>query len=236
MEHTSEWFGGKPGGSVGRSGHGWHVRFQNPYARNYFSGAAFGGEVASCAAARAYQVQESLNRKQTRNRTRVVQKDGEIYLEIELQDGRLAKCDLDDSALVERRTWSSWKSASSGIYYVAWSGGKDGVSERFHRLVHPEWAKVDHINRDGLDNRRRNLRDGGGGVNERNAKQRADNSSGVTGVSYSVDSKAWVVQWSEGGRRRMKRFPGAKDDEAAKERAIGFRRETNARTGNLNGT
>ena len=234
MDEAAEWFGGKPGGSVGRNGLGWLVRFQNPYASKHFSDAAFGGALESRAAAREYQQSESLERGQTRNLMRIVQGGGEVYLGVQLQDGRLMKCDIEDSGLVERRTWCSWQSCS-GNNYVAWSGRRGEASERFHRLLCPEWAKVDHINRDGLDNRRSNLRDGGGGVNERNAKQRSDNTSGATGVSYSVESKAWVVQWSEDKRRRMKRFPGAKDDDAAKERAIAFRMEVNTRTGNANG-
>ena len=44
---------------------------------------------------------------------------------------------------------------------------------------------MDHKNRNGLDNRKKNLRDGSGGVNENNQTLHNDNTSGINGVSFS---------------------------------------------------
>ena len=66
------------------------------------------------------------------------------------------------------------------------SNGKRRVI-RMHReilgLVHGDGTMVDHINRNGLDNRRDNLRIADKRVNALNSKVRSDSLSGVTGVA-----------------------------------------------------
>ncbi len=72
--------------------------------------------------------------------------------------------------------------------------------------------KVDHANGDGLDNRRRNLRDGSGGVNERNARKRHDGSSQYKGVSWDSSRQAWRARIQLNGKQS---FLGHFDDETA---------------------
>ena len=53
---------------------------------------------------------------------------------------------------------------------------------------------VDHYpNRDGLDSRSVNLRDGSEGVNGKNKSKRSDNTTEVTGVCYAIRDKCWVA-------------------------------------------
>lgn len=97
-------------------------------------------------------------------------------------------------------------------------------SQIFHRLLHPEWPEIDHINRDGLDNRRKNLRDGSNSVNVQNQSKRIDNTSGKTGVHFSKSKNAWIVQWPENGKRKCKMWTVSKyGDEKAKNLATKFR-------------
>lgn len=64
------------------------------------------------------------------------------------------------------------------------------------------WAFTDHIDGDGLNNCRSNLREATHAQNVRNAPKRIDNRSGYKGVSWSASSSKWVAQINEAGRRR----------------------------------
>lgn len=62
--------------------------------------------------------------------------------------------------------------------------------------VHGEWPKnvIDHINRDGFDNRLCNLRDVTQSENLQNASVSRKNKSGVTGVRFDVKRGKWVAE------------------------------------------
>jgi hypothetical protein len=63
-------------------------------------------------------------------------------------------------------------------------------------LHHKEWASdhLDHINGDRVNNRPSNLRCVGNTLNRRNCKKRADNTSGVTGVTWNKNLSKWTAQ------------------------------------------
>lgn len=116
-----------------------------------------------------------------------------------------------------------------GTGYLA--GSLLGRTYKAHRVA---WAifhgeapagEVDHINGDRADNRISNLRAVTKSENQRNAKRRADNTSGKTGVSWCARDSAWVVQVQANGKRHRRNFK-CRDDaiayRAEMERGLGF--------------
>lgn len=77
----------------------------------------------------------------------------------------------------------------------------NGKQHQVHRLLRPEFPKVDHINRCGTDNRTSNLRDGSNGINERNCKKYSTNTSGVTGVSFDGRGGRWRANIRTNGKQ-----------------------------------
>ena len=162
------------------------------------------------------------------------------YYEVEIYgDGEyhIGKIDIDFLERFTERTWVAYKSGNN--FYMR-SGATIKFPDRpyFHRLVLHEVEKVDHRNGNGLDNRKKNLRDGSGGVNENNQTLHNDNTSGINGVSFISLNKRWRVQWYENGVLRAKYFSIKKygSDEKAKQEAIKHRQAMNEITGCLNGT
>ena len=79
-----------------------------------------------------------------------------------------------------------------------------------HGVLNNHWAVRDHINRDGLDNRDENVRDGGDNVNALNRTLKND------GLSAS-GGRSWQAEWiGIDGKRASKRFPWIKGDERSK--------------------
>jgi hypothetical protein len=84
-----------------------------------------------------------------------------MMVEISLTAGEVALVDMDDALLVKPYHWYL-KGRTRGYRYAVadvWHGGKK-THVSMHRLITGAMPgqDVDHINRDGLDNRRSNLR------------------------------------------------------------------------------
>lgn len=79
-----------------------------------------------------------------------------------------------------------------------------------HRQINgtPEEMVTDHVDGNGLNNVRENLRNASTSQNAMNRKDRSDNTSGVRGVSYDSVRMSWRAQVCVGGKTRFsKRFP-----------------------------
>lgn len=103
---------------------------------------------------------------------------------IEINTGQYALVDDEDYEVVRDYKWR----LHGGRY--ASTGDKTVF---MHRLILgasvPKWpqAHIDHINNDGLDNRRSNLRVTNSKGNNWNAKRRKDNTTGYKGVAKLRD-------------------------------------------------
>jgi hypothetical protein len=78
----------------------------------------------------------------------------------------------------------------------------DGKVVRIHRLLMPNSKMVDHISRDGIDNRRVNIRASTNSENLRNQRKYKGNTSGTTGVSWDKRSQRWRACINFNGKPR----------------------------------
>jgi hypothetical protein len=100
--------------------------------------------------------------------------------------------DVDDYDKIMEYHWYVYKKNSSTYAYAHIKRNGIYTKAKMHRVVTDEkYTMVDHINGDGLDNRKCNLRPCSHTENMRNSKIRKDNSSGYRGVSWCKRDKIW---------------------------------------------
>lgn len=98
------------------------------------------------------------------------------------------------------------------------------VAMALHHGVWPE-GEVDHLNGVRSDNRAENLRCVTKSVNQRNARRRSDNTSGVTGVARRKSGSWQAYINADGGRRYLGTFRTFDEAVAARQgacAAIGY--------------
>jgi hypothetical protein len=142
---------------------------------------------------------------------------------VPLTRGLAAVIDAADAEIVSRYAWCAIE-ASPGKFYAA-TNSPEGSTVYLHRFLTkaPAEVEVDHIDRDGLNNRRCNLRNATRSENLANTPRRSNNRSGYKGVCWVARDGKWVAQIMEGGKhRRIGLFVSAEDaarayDAAARE-------------------
>jgi hypothetical protein len=114
------------------------------------------------------------------------------HVEIPLSLGLVAIVDASDAADVLGE--GKWYATPSGHTFYARRTFRRGdgrySSMSLHRFL-TGWPLVDHVNRDGLDNRRRNLRQATYQQNAQNQRLRSDSCSGYKGVNWSSRRQMW---------------------------------------------
>ncbi|MEO1538492.1 MAG: AP2 domain-containing protein [Pseudomonadota bacterium] len=101
--------------------------------------------------------------------------------------------DIEDVALVESMNWQLLLDGRNRYAITAASRINGTRAISMHRLIMdpPDGLCVDHIDGDGLNNVRSNLRLADKFENARNAKKRLDNKSGYKGVSFHKRLGKW---------------------------------------------
>lgn len=125
-------------------------------------------------------------------KTREIIIDGDIAI-IPLTQSKQAIIDADMVDKVRGWNWSVAKGWRDSLYAARKTGEKNCVQKchLLHRVITdcPEGMQVDHINGDGLDNRRSNLRIVTKGQNQMNARKRLGCLSPYKGVTRN--KKRW---------------------------------------------
>jgi AP2 domain/HNH endonuclease len=127
-----------------------------------------------------------------------------VILHGRLADGKVALVDDADYDLVSQYRWRVWqrrKQRVAGPYAVtAVCTGGSVITLYMHKMLAPEWPLVDHINHDGLDNRRENLRPASRAQNARNARPHGRTSL-YKGVCWYKAGRQWEARIRHDGQR-----------------------------------
>ena len=118
---------------------------------------------------------------------------------IQLTKGYTTAIDVADVALAEGRNWCSLIAP-----HTVYAQGKINNKTVFlHRLLlgFPSGLDVDHIDGDGLNNRRSNLREATRSQNLRNQRVSKDSASGLKGITWYPDRAKWGARIKVDGRR-----------------------------------
>lgn len=108
--------------------------------------------------------------------------------------------DADFETVMDAGRWHAHRAGR--LFYARRNTWQDGrsITVRLHTFL-TGWPLVDHINGDGLDNRRSNLRAATAQENARNRGRRTTSVSGYKGVSWHKASARWQASIGVGDRR-----------------------------------
>ena len=121
---------------------------------------------------------------------------------VPLSGGHIATIDAADVALVAGRNWQS-RPRGLTIYAVRFDrSGSERKTIYLHRLIMgmPTGWEVDHIDCNGLNNCRSNLRLATRQGNVRNTRIRKDNKTGFKGVIVDAPSGQWRARIKTNGK------------------------------------
>lgn len=143
---------------------------------------------------------------------------------IELTKGQVALVDDDDFILLSQYNW--YASKNKYTFYAKSDVRRSHPRRKIymHRLILncPPGVEVDHVDGNGLNNQKSNLRMATRSQNLSNRGLVTNNTSGYKGVVWRKDTNKWTAQLATKGRNRsLGCFPTAIDaarayDEAAK--------------------
>jgi hypothetical protein len=151
-----------------------------------------------------------------------VQPQTASYAEIPLTQGKVALVDDDDLERVLKHIWVA--SLQRGKWYAV--GVVQSKLTYLHRFIldlNSSDPEIDHIDRNGLDCRRSNMRLATRSQQMANQKKQSDTSSRFKGVTWLNRNKKWMAQIKVDGKHRyLGSFVDEEDaarayDKAAKE-------------------
>lgn len=123
--------------------------------------------------------------------------------EIQLTKGMVAIVDDEDFEELNKLKWCAYKNRNTFYAHKTMNVNGKITTVKMHRKIlglKDGRIKCDHIDGNGLNNQRSNLRICSNAENIRNSKKYSTNSSGFRGVSWSKSSKKWQSQIGHDGK------------------------------------
>ena len=157
--------------------------------------------------------------------------------DIQLTQGKVAVVDDDDYLYLSR---FKWQASLFGRIYYAQRCTRERTVERMHRTILSTMVgrtlkrteQTDHVNGDGLDNRRSNLRVASPSQNLHNYHRRSSKaSSQYLGVCWDKKNKKWCARIRANGKKvHLGRHATERAAMLAREAFIADHPELNARS------
>lgn len=141
-----------------------------------------------------------------------------IIYEVKLTRNQTCFIDRHDLDVIEKYIWHA--NQDEKTFYV-----KTGIGNKLHNIIlnHiPNEITIDHLNQDGLDNRRRNLKLKTKRGQAINHSIRTNNKSGIVGVYFNKQRQSWISSWQDkDGKRKSSKLYHLRDysEEEAKQLA-----------------
>lgn len=139
---------------------------------------------------------------------------------VQLTKGRFAKVDYDDLPNICKYKWSYHH---QGYAFIR----RDGHTEFLHRFIlglsRKDGFQIDHINGDGLDNRKSNLRFSTQSQNIANSKKKKNCSSQYKGVSFIKKRSRWWAQIKKDGKHYHTKYFNSEREAAIAYNALAYK-------------
>lgn len=133
---------------------------------------------------------------------------------IELTNGKLAIVDDADYPFLSAYKWCAYISHRKRIWYASSSiKGKTTIMSRFI-MGYPKGLTVDHINGNGLDNRRCNLRLATQSQNAKNRRKNYNSRSLYKGVTFHTQRNRWLARIQNNKRKVSLGLYGSQEEAA----------------------
>lgn len=128
---------------------------------------------------------------------------------IKRRSGAILRCEIDRDDLQRVisfwHKWSAFWSETAKTWYVYCRAGDRREIVLLHRFLlnTPSDLHVDHRDHNGLNNRRRNIRNVTRSVNQLNHRMQTNNTSGYRGVVWDKSRSLWQARVKVEGRNTM---------------------------------
>ena len=128
----------------------------------------------------------------------IFNRDGTVT--VIMTKGCVATIDAEDAADILSHSWTATRGRVGGWYAYR---QERGTQHKMHRQLMPDCAEdVDHIDGDGLNNRRSNLRCASRGQNLVNRGLKVNNTTGYKGVIRAASPNKWRAEVKLQGRAK----------------------------------